>query len=40
MSTQLSDGRVRAAYEFIKTHRDRYVQKICGLLEVAVKRLL
>src|SRR5262245_14226153 len=29
-------GRVRSAYEFIKTHRDRYsVQTMCRVLEVA-----
>jgi putative transposase len=30
-------GRVRSAYEFIKTHRDRYsVQAMCRVLEVAM----
>ena len=29
-------GRVRAAYEFIKSHRDQYsVQTMCRVLEVA-----
>ena len=36
MSTKLSAGRVRATYEFIKTHRDRYsVQAMCRVLGVA-----
>jgi putative transposase len=36
MATQLSAGRVRAAYEFVKTHRDKYsVQTMCRVLGVA-----
>lgn len=36
MSTRLSTGRVRAGYEFIKAHRDRYsVQTMCPVLGVA-----
>ena len=36
MSTRSSAGRVRATYEFIKAHRDRYdVQTMCGVLGVA-----
>ena len=36
MSTKASLGRVRPAYEFIKTHRDRYsVQTMCRVLGVA-----
>ncbi len=36
MSTRLSAGRVRATYEFIKAHRDRYdVHTMCRVLEVA-----
>src|SRR6266850_8363206 len=36
MSTRLSAGRVRSAYEFIKAHRDQYsVDAMCHVLEVA-----
>ena len=36
MSKRLSTGRVRATYEFIKTHRHEYsVHTMCRLLEVA-----
>jgi putative transposase len=36
MSTKPSAGRVRATYEFIKTHRDKYsVQVMCRVLGVA-----
>jgi hypothetical protein len=36
MSTRLSAGRVRSAYEFIKAHRDQYsVDAMCRILEVA-----
>jgi putative transposase len=36
MSTQLSAGKVRRLYGFIKTHRRQYsVQTMCRLLEVA-----
>lgn len=36
MSTKPSAGRVRATYEFIKTHRDKYsVQMMCRVLGVA-----
>lgn len=36
MSTRLSAGRVRAIYDFIKTHRDEYsVRTMCRLLDVA-----
>src|SRR5437016_6728432 len=36
MSTKASAGRVRATYDFIKTHRDRYdVRTMCRVLGVA-----
>ncbi|MDM8008178.1 MAG: IS3 family transposase [Phycisphaerae bacterium] len=36
MSTKPSAGRVRATYEFVKTHRDKYsVQMMCRVLGVA-----
>jgi hypothetical protein len=36
MSTRLSAGRVRATYEFIKTHRHEYsVHTMCRVLEVS-----
>ena len=36
MSTKLSAGRVRATYQFIKAHRDKYsVQALCRVLGVA-----
>ena len=36
MSTKLSAGRVRATYQFIKAHRDKYsVQALCRILGVA-----
>jgi len=36
MSTRMSTGRVRATYEFIKAHREKYsVQAMCKILEVA-----
>jgi putative transposase len=36
MSTKPSAGRVRATYEFIKSHRDKYsVQMMCRVLGVA-----
>ena len=36
MSTRLSTGRVRSAYEFIKAHREQYrVDAMCRILEVA-----
>jgi len=36
MSTQLSAGRVRSTYEFIKAHREQYsVQTMCRVLGVA-----
>ena len=36
MSTRLSAGRVRSAYEFINRHRDQYtVDAMCRILEVA-----
>jgi putative transposase len=39
MSTRLSAGRVRATYEFIKTHRHEYcVHTMCRVLEVAPSR--
>jgi hypothetical protein len=35
ISTKLSDGRVRSAYEFIKAHRTQYsVQTMCRVLGV------
>ena len=36
MSTNLSTGRVRSTYEFIKSHRATYsVQALCRVLDVA-----
>ena len=36
MSTKPSAGRVRATYEFIQAHRDKYsVQMMCRVLGVA-----
>lgn len=36
MSTQLSAGRVRATYQFIKANEERYgVQALCRVLAVA-----
>ncbi|HMF60031.1 MAG TPA: hypothetical protein VK595_06655 [Vicinamibacterales bacterium] len=41
MSTPMSAGRVRAAYQFIKAQRATFsVQTLCRVLDVGAERLL